>query len=360
MKTNSLEDDLKRDVWCLMGLPVDAVTMADTVTHMTTAIRQKSKVFLTTPNLNFVIACQSDDHFRNSVIQSDLVIADGMPLIWVAKLMGIPITERVSGSNLIEQMFHQKHLARKHRVFYFGGQDNVAQIAEQKTEQIAPSAQGVGSISPGFGSIEDMSKPALIQAINRAQPDILIVALGAKKGQDWIMHNLDQLDVPVISHLGAVVNFVAGTIKRSPVWMQKTGLEWMWRIKEEKALYKRYWNDGVAFLGMLARRALPCVLAGKQNCTDALRFELNGTTLAVYGGLLHPHIPGQLGHLAHVLALQNAPALERIEFAGCTAIDARGIGLLMMLKKHAPRIKLVNVNPSLARIFYWNGGEFLL
>jgi len=90
----------------------------------------------------------------------------------------------------------------------------------------------------------------VLQAINASQADFLVVALGAKKGQAWILHNLEHLQVPVVSHLGAVVNFVAGTVQRAPAAWQRAGLEWLWRIKEEPALFGRYWNDGLALFGL--------------------------------------------------------------------------------------------------------------
>ena len=84
-----------------------------------------------------------------------------------------------------------------------------------------------------------------------------MVSLGARKGQAWIERNRARLSVPVVSHLGAVVNFVAGRLRRAPLWMQRTGLEWLWRIKEEPTLWRRYASDGWALLGLLLTRVLP-------------------------------------------------------------------------------------------------------
>ncbi|MCD8512378.1 MAG: WecB/TagA/CpsF family glycosyltransferase, partial [Nitrincola sp.] len=103
---------------------------------------------------------------------------------------------------------------------------------------------------PGRGDVASMSTPEIIEKINLSQADFLVVSLGAKKGQAWILHNLDKIQVPVVSHLGAVVNFVAGTVKRAPKVWQKLGLEWLWRIVEEPYLWKRYASDGFAALKM--------------------------------------------------------------------------------------------------------------
>jgi N-acetylglucosaminyldiphosphoundecaprenol N-acetyl-beta-D-mannosaminyltransferase len=117
-----------------------------------------------------------------------------------------------------------------------------------------------GYESPGFGSVEDMSSRNQVATISRSCADFVVVALGAKKGQSWITRNRGRLTAPVISHLGAVVNFVAGTVSRAPLCMQRSGLEWLWRIKEETGLWRRYFSDGMVFLELLLTRVLPHVL----------------------------------------------------------------------------------------------------
>lgn len=238
----------------IAGLPFDMVNKAQAVERLCVAMRDNQRLFLSTPNLNFLVAAQTDGAFRESVLRSDLSVADGMPILWLARKQGTPLPERVAGSDLFEALRSgagQAVLGRPVKVFFFGGPPGVADAACQVLN--AEHAQGgamqaVGAICPGFGSVEDMSGPEVMERINASGADFLVVALGAKKGQAWIMHNLPNLQVPVVSHLGAVVNFVAGTVKRAPKRWQKLGLEWLWRIKEEPALFKRYWHDGLAFL----------------------------------------------------------------------------------------------------------------
>ena len=105
-----------------------------------------------------------------------------------------------------------------------------------------------------------MSTPAIIDAINASDADFLAVALGAKKGQAWLQQNHARLRIPVRVHLGATINFQAGTLKRAPTLIQRLGLEWLWRIKEEPQLWRRYWNDGLALLGLLITRVFPLLL----------------------------------------------------------------------------------------------------
>ena len=253
-------DDFDRQVVCIAGLPFDAVDMAGAVARVRDAAACRERCFLSTPNLNFLIGCLSDAAFRDSVIHSDLSVADGMPLVWMARLLGIPIPERVAGSGIFEALWHEKPDGKPLSVFFFGGPDGVA---EQACGVLNTGPSGLGCAGyecPGFGSIEQMSGEETIARINTSGADFLVVALGARKGQAWIEHNLDKIAAPLISHLGAVVNFVAGTVSRAPRWMQHTGLEWLWRIKEEPALWKRYWLDGKALILLLLTRVLPYAL----------------------------------------------------------------------------------------------------
>lgn len=240
----------------LAGLPFHPVTTAQAADLLCTAMHTRQRLFLSTPNLNFLVAAQTDAAFRESVLRSHLSVADGMPILWLARRQGTPLPERVAGSSLFDALRHgagQHILGRPIRVFFFGGPPGVAQkacdVLNEEHAQGGPM-QGVGALCPGFGTVQDMSAPEVLQAINASQADFLVVALGAKKGQAWILHNLGQLQVPVVSHLGAVVNFVAGTVQRAPAAWQRAGLEWLWRIKEEPALFGRYWNDGLALFGL--------------------------------------------------------------------------------------------------------------
>ena len=111
--------DFSRNVYCVLGLPFDALTLEQAVTHIRAAVARRTPCFLSTPNLNFLIAGQAQVAFRNSVIHSDLSLADGMPIVWLAKLMGIPIAARVAGSDLFEALRHSAGPILK--VYFFGG-----------------------------------------------------------------------------------------------------------------------------------------------------------------------------------------------------------------------------------------------
>ncbi|WP_312028340.1 WecB/TagA/CpsF family glycosyltransferase [Aquabacterium sp. J223] len=237
---------LPAPVW-LLGLPFHPIDLPGAMAAVRRAARQRQRLFISTPNVNFAVAAAAQPAFRDSVLRSDLSLADGMPLVWLARRLGLPITQRVAGSDLFAALRRPPADGTPPlKVYFFGGPPGVAAQAGERLNAERGGLVCVGHASPGFGSVEAMSAPELIDDINRSGADFLVVALGAQKGQAWILHNLPRLKPPVVSHLGAVVNFVAGAVRRAPPWMQRTGLEWLWRIREEPGLVKRYAGDGLA------------------------------------------------------------------------------------------------------------------
>jgi N-acetylglucosaminyldiphosphoundecaprenol N-acetyl-beta-D-mannosaminyltransferase len=115
--------------------------------------------------------------------------------------------------------------------------------------------KAVGALNPGFGTVEQMSTADIIATINQTQPDILLVALGAKKGTQWIEHNRNRLNAKIISHLGTTINFMAGTVQRAPRLMRQFGMEWLWRICQEPKLFSRYVRDGLVLLRLFIQGA---------------------------------------------------------------------------------------------------------
>ena len=160
-----------RDVYCLLGLPFDAVDMADTIRHVTEAAVRNQPCFLSTPNIDWIIGCRTDSEFRDSVVNSDLNVADGMPLIWIARMLGIPLRERVAGSNLFENL--RRWPGAPIPVFFFGGPDGAAEVACQRLIAEGRGLTCAGFESPGFGSVEDMSGDETIDRINRSNASFL-------------------------------------------------------------------------------------------------------------------------------------------------------------------------------------------
>ncbi len=334
--------DFNRNIHCLLGLPFDASTLEEAVARIRAAIDQRTPCFVSTPNLNFLIAAQKNAAFRNSVVHSDLSLADGMPIVWLAKLLGIPIPERVAGSDVFEALRNSS--GKRIKIYFFGGPTG---IAEQAARQINTERKGmecVGFESPGYGSVQDMSSASTLEKINQSGADFLVVSLGAAKGQAWIEHNLEALNVPVVCHLGAVVNFVVGNVQRAPRWMQRTGLEWLWRVKEEPELWRRYFNDCRALL-------LLCVTKIPSNLVYAWRFgagmnggqqtafkwveSTDGKYIQLFGNCTQENIPAFRSACTRWFDSGQA---HSIDISSVGYIDPAFLATLLMLHVHSSRL----------------------
>ena len=250
-----MNPDFGRDVHCVLGLPFDALDMEGALARVRSAVRERRACFFSTPNLSFVTATRTNAALRDSVIRSDMSIPDGMPLLWAARLMGVPMPERVAGSSLFTRLWQGPAPGLK--VFLFGGDEGVAAAAAAKLNSGGAGLRCVGFDSPGFGSMQEMSSDERIDRINASGAEFIVVSIGVAKGQAWIEHNRERLRAPVLAYLGAVVNFVAGKVQRAPGWMQHAGLEWLWRIREEPTLWRRYAADGATFARLLLTRVIP-------------------------------------------------------------------------------------------------------
>lgn len=358
--------NVDRNVHCLMGLPIDAVTMDEAVQQVRRAAFGNQRCFISTPNLNFVMAARADQEFRDSVLRSDLSLADGMPLVWVARLLGVPVRERVSGAGLFEKLL--AHPGQPVTVFFFGGPDGAAEAACEHVNRLGAGLRCVGFDAPGFGSVEDMSSPALIDKINRSGAMFVIVSLGAKKGQRWIEHNRDRLQAPVLCHLGAVVNFAAGTVRRAPGWVQAIGAEWVWRIAQEPGLWTRYRSDGLAFIKVLAREVLPLVLQrrfGTAGHAPSLRVLASpgGTTLSLAGDWESEGLESLRRAINAANAANGLDGALTIDLMQTTRLGSAPLGLLMLTAAAyggIGRFQICNPSRDVARTLSRSGASYLL
>ncbi|MGJ4892971.1 WecB/TagA/CpsF family glycosyltransferase [Bradyrhizobium sp. HKCCYLS3077] len=362
-------DDLAREVYGILGIPIDAVGL-DEVAHRIGAALQRNEPYLvSTPNLNFLVTAQTDVAFRESLLMSDLCPVDGVPIVWISRLTGLPIKGRVAGSDIFDRLKIGPQGSVK--VFLFGGPHGVAETAGRVLNSQSSAVSCVGSLFPGFGSVDEMSSDAIMEAVNASEARFLVASLGAQKGQSWLMANHHRLRVPVRSHLGAAINFQAGLLKRAPLFVRKSGFEWLWRIKEEPYLWRRYLHDGAVLARLMLTRALPLALA-------ALLRRVLGKRQACLSVVM-----SQASDQANVVALQGDAVAETvkeavpilraaigqgteltIDCARLRSIDARFVGLLLMVRKSIlqkqGRLILANSSRRIRRALRLHGFGFLL
>jgi N-acetylglucosaminyldiphosphoundecaprenol N-acetyl-beta-D-mannosaminyltransferase len=351
----------------LLGLPFDAVDTAGAVRRVLDAAARRSGCFMSTPNVNWLIGCRTDPRFRDSVIHSDLSVADGMPLVWIARILGIPLKDRVAGSTVFEAL--RQNTQDRVAVFFFGGPDGVAQAACRRLAQDGGGLTCAGYESPGFGSIEDMSSDGIVQRINASGADFLLVSLGALKGQAWIERNRRRLNVPVICHLGTVLHFVAGTVDRAPTYMQQAGLEWLWRIKEDPALWQRYFSDGLALIRLVITRVLPLVwfrlrnnpaLAQRAGAGAEIEDDERNLVVRLHGAWTQ----NKLGPLRDSFSRAAMSGKDvTLEMGRVTYVDSAFVGLVMLLRGHqeqrGKRLLMVSLQSPVRRVLKYYCAEFL-
>jgi N-acetylglucosaminyldiphosphoundecaprenol N-acetyl-beta-D-mannosaminyltransferase len=365
-------DDLARNVYCVLGLPIDAVDMPAILRRVEVAAASRTPFLISTPNSNFLVQSRSDLEFRESVLDSDLCPADGMLVVWISRLVGIPIKNRLSGSDIFEALKVPDPRGRQLKVFLFGGAPGIAAAAAEKLNAVRLGLSCVGTLDPGFGSIEEMSRDSIIDQVNASEADFLAVSLGAKKGQLWLHRNHERLTIPVRSHLGAAINFQAETIKRAPHSLRTWGLEWLWRIKEEPHLWRRYGYDGGVLLRLLFTRILPLAIINRwyrlksqrqpKELLLRIKQKQDSITIGLEGDATDRHIDNAISFLQDRLKATNKVVV--IDLSSIRFIDGRFFGLLLMLRKQLNRqgakLTFVCAAPAIRRMFRLNELDFLL
>ncbi len=214
--------------------------------------RQKSSiVFL---NVDVVMKIEKDRELARIVGQTEYVMADGMPLIWISRLFGKPLKEKVSGSDFIP-LLCESAVREGKSIFLAGGAENVAETAAQKLNEKYAGIRIAGTYFPPFGFEKKTEEIRKMNAeIQKAVPDILIVCLGCPKQEKYVYENREQLGVPLSICAGAAIDFIAGNVKRCPAWMSQCGLEWFYRfLKEPRRLFKRYFLYDMQILGLVMK-----------------------------------------------------------------------------------------------------------
>ena len=367
-----LGDDLSRDVYCVLGLAIDATDMSNVQRKIIAASRQSKPYVMSTPNLNFLVMTLADREFRESLLFSNLCLPDGMPIVWIARLMGIPIRRRIAGSDVFAVLQEKNREADALGIFLFGATDRVTSAAARALNERKTAIECLGWICPGFGTIDELSQAQFFSEINSSGAKFLVVALNARKGQLWLYRNHHALRVPVRAQLGATIHFEAGSVKRAPGVLQKCGLEWFWRITQEPKLWSRYFKDGIVFLWLVLSRILPLALNARSLRQKTRR---GGRNLLLAQLETKDAIILRLDGYATVEGIKEAITLFRaalakgkpleVDLSNTLGMDPRFMGLLLMLRtqmwrsgRRGPRFS--GVKAQLQLLFRRNGLEYLL
>ncbi|MEA1868498.1 MAG: WecB/TagA/CpsF family glycosyltransferase [Thermodesulfobacteriota bacterium] len=248
---------MTHDTIVILGIPIDNLTMDETIERIFELIEAYGQDGrprqVATVNVDFVVNTLSWGlkHIRHPELldilrRADLVTADGMPIVWTSKLLGVPLKERVTGAALIPRLAEEA-AKRQKSLYFLGGREGVGQQAAQVLKQSYPDLRIADVHSPYvYIEGEDLvtavneDRP-LVERINNSGADILLIAFGNPKQEIWFHRNRNLLKVPVSIGIGGTYEFIVGSVARAPEWMQKTGMEWIFRIAQDPGrLWKRY------------------------------------------------------------------------------------------------------------------------
>ena len=241
----------------LGSIRIDNLSFSMAIKAIEKLIILNANSYVVTPNVDHIVKLQKDEDFKKIYNQANLVLADGMPLIWASHFLKCPLIERITGSDLFPHLC-EISAVKGYKIFLLGGRDGAAEGAKQNLEKKYPGIRIVDTYCPYFGFESDIHEnQKIVERIKAASPDLLFVGLGAPKGEKWIYRYKDLYQAPVSLSVGVSIEFLAGMVKRAPVWMQKGGLEWAWRLMmEPQKLWKRYLVDDLAFFKLILKEKL--------------------------------------------------------------------------------------------------------
>lgn len=246
----------------IFGIEIDVLDMTGAVAHIQSALQSPSYAcnYLVTPNTDHIVMLQSNAQLKAAYQDSFMCVADGWPVVSASKLLKKPLPCTIPGSDLLptllEHLDRSNNENKKYKVYLFGAGEGVAGRAGLEIEKKwGQNIEVVGAVSPEFGF--DKNEDASLKyaaAISATQPDILVLGLGAPKQEVWVHKFQSKLNTKFALCVGATIDFLAGEKKRAPLWVQRSKLEWLYRIYQEpRRLAKRYLNDALVFPIILAK-----------------------------------------------------------------------------------------------------------
>ncbi|MCR3759871.1 WecB/TagA/CpsF family glycosyltransferase [Clostridium felsineum] len=233
---------------------IDNVNMKEAVEIIDGFINDGKYHYVVTPNVDHIVRLEKDEEFKKVYDNADLILTDGMPLVWISKWLKTPVKEKVSGSDLFPTVC-KLAAEKEYTVFILGAAEGVAFKAGENLKNKYKGLKIAGTYSPSFGFEKKPDEiEYIIKMINDIKPDILAVGVSAPKQEKFVAKYKDELKVPVSLAIGASIDIEAGNLKRAPVWMQKAGLEWFYRMfKQPKKIFKRVFIDDLKIIGIYSK-----------------------------------------------------------------------------------------------------------
>jgi N-acetylglucosaminyldiphosphoundecaprenol N-acetyl-beta-D-mannosaminyltransferase len=241
----------------VLGVPLALTNYDETLDWIDAKIANRSRGFICVAAVHTVMLCQEDEVLREAVSQADFTVPDGQPLVWAMNMLGHQLPSRVYGPELMVRACERARTTGV-RMYLYGGRNQGAlvQLALNLRKRF-PGLQIVGGYSPPFRELSDEEEHAVVDEINRSKADVVWVGIGAPKQEKWMARMRERLDAPVLIGVGAAFDFHAGLVPQAPPWMQRIGLEWLFRLgTEPRRLWRRYTRYNPLFVAGFAGQYL--------------------------------------------------------------------------------------------------------
>lgn len=237
---------------------MDAVQIPGVIRQIQKWIAQRHACrYIAVTGMHGITEAQHHASFKRVLNTADLVVPDGMPLVWIGRLRGHSLRRRVYGPELMFRFCAETAATHRYRHFLYGGDTGVTEDLEDVFRTRCPGVTIVGSYSPPFRELTPKEDADIVEMINSAKPDVLWVGLSTPKQEKWMHEHRDRLRVPVLVGVGAAFDFISERKKQAPRWMQEHGLEWMFRLRQEpRRLWRRYILGGAEFVMLVALELL--------------------------------------------------------------------------------------------------------
>lgn len=316
----------------MLGTPFHDVTMDETIDWIARMVERRTPSYLVTANLDFATQAACDVELQRILIEAELVLCDGTPLVWTSRLTGRPLRERVAGSDLVPRL--AERAARDGwRIYLLGGEPRSVEEAGRNLSARYPGLVIAGAYSPPFAALHEFDHADIAARIAEAKPDILLVAFGCPKQEKWIYAHYRELGVPCSIGVGATIDFLAGKVRRAPAWIGTLGLEWVYRLAQEpKRLLGRYAKD-LLFLFRQILRERKAILRPAPEAleTPAQRSEAVGEDEVEVIFWKGPVTAATVAHLG--MPTYKKPFI--IDLSLVTLVDSRGLGHLLRTLRQA-------------------------
>lgn len=236
----------------ILGVGVSAINMPMALEIIEGWIERREPHYVCVTGVHGVIESQRDETLRRIHNRAGLVTPDGMPLVWLSRLKGYRHVDRVYGPDLMLALC-ERSAARGYRHFFYGGAEGVPERLKSILQARFPGLQVVGTYSPPFRPLTPEEDEQIVTMINAAAPDIVWIGLNTPKQERWMAEHRARLRAPVLIGVGAAFDFLTGRKPQAPRWMQRAGLEWLFRLlTEPRRLWKRYFFIIPAFFFLVA------------------------------------------------------------------------------------------------------------